>query len=356
MSTIERIDPLSDPRWLEFVNSASQGWVCHLPVWKRILETSFPHMRGHYFAIVDKETGNLRAGLPVFEVRSLLTGNRLVSIPFATLSDPLASSPEDLNALLTPVIELAHSRNCRRIEIRTTETADLFGKQGFVKSSDHVRHVLKLDAPPDQLIKKFHRTCVRQKIQRALRSELCVFEADDDRYLDDFETLHARTRRRLGLPPQPAGFFRALYKNCSKTDKLTLFMATMHDETVGGLILLHHGDRASAEVIAEDIRFRSLGLPHRLFWEAIKFSCEAGYESFDFGRTAVTNKSLVEFKGRWATEAMDLPQFCLALRRNQCPPHPTGLQTAHGMLSAIIRHCPLSVARLIGHLCYQHMG
>ena len=59
----------------------------------------------------------LRAGLPVYEVRSWLTGNRLVAAPFATLCDPLVSGPEDLGLLLDKVMQTARDRRSKHVEI-----------------------------------------------------------------------------------------------------------------------------------------------------------------------------------------------------------------------------------------------
>ena len=88
---IIEIDPQSDPRWDQFVESHPLGLICHLSGWKQVLEESFPQMKGRYLAILSDDN-SIRAALPVFEIRSILTGNRLVSIPFATNCDPLISS------------------------------------------------------------------------------------------------------------------------------------------------------------------------------------------------------------------------------------------------------------------------
>ena len=102
--TIKLIDPITDPRWDKFVENHPFGWICHLSGWKQVLEKSFKHMKGYYFALLDN-SGNIQAALPIFEVKSWLTGNRLVSIPFATLCDPLISKSEEMAILLEAVLE-----------------------------------------------------------------------------------------------------------------------------------------------------------------------------------------------------------------------------------------------------------
>jgi len=73
MSTIKLIDPITDPRWDKFVESHPFGWVCHLSGWKQVLEKSFKHIQGYCFVLVD-ENDNIKAGLPVYELKSCLAG------------------------------------------------------------------------------------------------------------------------------------------------------------------------------------------------------------------------------------------------------------------------------------------
>jgi hypothetical protein len=85
------INPLEEPRWDAFVANHPYGWVCHLSRWGSLIERCFKHIRAHFLADFD-ERGEIVGGLPIYEVRSHLTGNRLVSIPYATLCDPLVDS------------------------------------------------------------------------------------------------------------------------------------------------------------------------------------------------------------------------------------------------------------------------
>ena len=87
MTGVVFIDPVSDHRWDKFVESHPYGWLCHLSGWKKVLEKSFSHMRGYYPVLLNGS--EIKAAMPIFQVKSWLTGQRLVSIPFASLCDPL---------------------------------------------------------------------------------------------------------------------------------------------------------------------------------------------------------------------------------------------------------------------------
>ncbi len=177
--SIAEIDPLVDERWDSFVENHPFGWICHHSEWKKVLERSFRHLVAHYFVIL--RGGKIQAGLPVFEVRSWLTGNRLVSIPFATIFDPLISSDEDLAALISAVIELSRERNIDKIEIRTLKSSSFFSKTALGAAECYKHHYLPLDRPPEELLKTFHRSCVRQRITRAMKSGIEVMEGKTKR-------------------------------------------------------------------------------------------------------------------------------------------------------------------------------
>ena len=97
MTDVILLDPVSDTRWDPFVENHPYGWICHLSGWKHVLEKSFKQMKGYYLTLEDNN--RIKAALPIYEIKSIITGKRLVSIPFATLSDPLVTEPNDMKKL-----------------------------------------------------------------------------------------------------------------------------------------------------------------------------------------------------------------------------------------------------------------
>jgi hypothetical protein len=187
---ITTIDPLQDDHWDEFVENHPFGWLCHLSGWKKVLEKSFKHMQGHYIVLL--RDGAIQAGLPLFEVRSWILGNRLVSIPFATLCDPLVSTTEDMSKLVSRALDISKDLGISSIEIRTM-LSELYVHDDRLCSSPFFKHhFIPLDRPPEVLSKSFHRTCVRQRITRANQSGIEISQG----------------ATVLGFPPSPAHSFR----------------------------------------------------------------------------------------------------------------------------------------------------
>src|SRR5262245_12400266 len=92
LARIERLPESDFAEWDEFVQHHEWGLVGHLSGWKRAIEETFAHIRGQVLVLRSSDTGAILAGIPVYEVESRFVGNRTVSIPFATLCDPLVSS------------------------------------------------------------------------------------------------------------------------------------------------------------------------------------------------------------------------------------------------------------------------
>src|SRR5215510_10526155 len=100
------IRPLTDEgiEWDAFVRSTPDGSHFHLLAWKRAVESSFGH-RAHY--VMDVGPGGIEGILPLFEVRVLLGGRELISVPYAVYGCICARSDEARQHLLDHASELA---------------------------------------------------------------------------------------------------------------------------------------------------------------------------------------------------------------------------------------------------------
>jgi hypothetical protein len=319
------------------------------------LENSFQHIRGHLLAIRDPSEGSIRAGMALYEVRSWLTGRRLVSVPFASVSDPLISEADQMSALLETSIDLLESQNCDHLEVRAHGATPLVLDERFQRDDSFKHHFLRLDATPAQLLKRFHRTCVRQRIQRALKSRLTLKIVDQIADIDHFHRLYVDTRKRLGLPAQPIRFFRSMWDFFYQSGNLSLMVASYQDEIVAALLLLKFRDQVSAEFEAYDSGFKYASPVHFVMWHAIRISHEEGYRTFDFGRTSVENTGLMQFKKRWATEVQDLPAFLYPadglIQRSHLPGN-----WKRTLVERVVRGAPAPAMKYINEFCYRHLG
>ena len=350
---LSKIEPLSDPRWDQFVNNHPFGWITHTSGWKKVLEKAFKHLKGHYWVLLKR--GRIVAGLPLFEVDSWLTGRRLVSIPFATLSDPLVSDEAELQALLEPAKELLGKCEAGFMEIRTLLSSGFFPENGYVRNCYFKHHYLVLDRDPEQLKKNFHRTCVRQRINRALDSRLHVRVGENEKDLEEFFHLYLITRKRISLPPLPYLFVRSLWEEFHPKGNITLLLARQEEKPLAGLLLFKFRDRVSADFAGSDETYKDLSPNHLVFWEAIKLSSQEGFKIFDFGRTSPANVPLMDFKRRWGTGVMDIGNFYwppVAVEEDE------GRESkiSYRAVQTLCRKSPLGFYPYIGEFCYRHMS
>ena len=93
--TIFEIDPLNDPRWRAFVEWRPDASVFHRVEWLQALKSCYGYVP---VALSFTPPGSpLENGLLFCEIRSALTGNRLVSLPFSDHCEPLVDHPEEID-------------------------------------------------------------------------------------------------------------------------------------------------------------------------------------------------------------------------------------------------------------------
>jgi len=355
MSKVIEIDPIQDSRWDAFVKRHPFGWVVHLSGWKQVLETTFPHMKGHYYAVVDPKTNEIKAGLPLFDVRSWLTGNRLVSIPFATLCDPLVSSAEEMEVLRREAIHLFEKKNFSYLEIKMLHVAPFVESKNFADECFFKHHYLELADGPDALWRNFNYKAVRYEINKAQKHNLTIKVADNENDFAAFYQLYATTRKRLGLPSQPHLFFKMLWDKFSSTENVRILLAKFEESIIAAHFLLEFNGRVSAEAVGWDINYSKASPNHFLFWEGIKRAYENGFRIYDFGRTSPNNQPLLDFKKRWGTHVTDLHSFCYPIQSY------SGIvdretSRAYKLARFACKKAPAAAYSLIGNLCYRHLG
>src|SRR3989339_892294 len=350
---ITTIDPLHDERWDEFVENHPFGWLCHLSGWKKVLDKSFRHMQGHYIVLM--QDGEIQAGLPLFEVRSWILGNRLVSIPFATLCDPLVSTHEDMDKLFNRALDLSKELGISSIEIRTMLTEPYIQDDRLSFSPFFKHHFIPLDRPPEVLNKSFHRTCVRQRITRASQSGIEISQGITTSDVDAFYELYITTRKRLGVPPQPRAFIQAIWDTFYPQKRVSLLLAKKDGLLIGSLMLLKYKSRVSAEFAVWNEKYIKISPIHGLFWEAIQAAYREGFAIFDFGRTAPDNHTLMDFKNRWGTQVIDLPFLYYPKNRNA---RAMTSETFFGrkIVRDVCRYAPHPIFKGVGKFLYNHMG
>jgi hypothetical protein len=332
--------------WDAFVANHPLGLVYHTSAWCRTLVHGFPHITGHFPALREERTGRIVAGLPAYVVRSWLLGNRVVSVPFASISDPLLSTAGDMDLLWPALCSLHHDARARKIEVRAVKSASLLQLPGAEAQPAFLHHYLPLAADPEELQKTFARKSIRHALVRAVRNGVQVRRETGPDAVDKFYPHNLAARRRLGLPPLPLRFFTAMAEFCSR--QFTVLTACKNDRVLGGLVALHFNGMLHIEYTGASDESDQLGAGKLLFWEAIRYAWELDCKAVSFGRTAAANSGLVAFKKRWG--AIEEPIWIYG---NSATYHAAA---GNGAIRWAFSHMSPAIAQSLGAFIYRHHG
>ena len=120
---------------------------------------------------------------------------------------------------------------------------------------------------------------------------------------------------------------------------------------IAGAVFLTWNGTITYKFGASDPAFWKLRPNNLIFWTAIRWACENGFHTFDFGRTSLDNQGLREFKGGWGSREEPLIYSLISDRQ---PKHTSGRLSLNRMLSATIRRSPAWVCQALGELLYKY--
>jgi hypothetical protein len=358
--SVEWLSKDQQPEWDTFVLGHPLGSVYHTSEWKRVIEQAFGHIRGRFLVMRENESGRIHAGLPIYQVRSWLLGSRLVSVPFATVCNPLVTTLEQWG-VLAPELEGERKRTrSNKLEIRAAASSGQL-PASFQKKSLYRQHTLPLDADFDDLCMHFDKKSVRQKAEKARRAGVIIKERSDFGGMGISHSLLAATRRRLSLPPMPYRFFEAMQRNL-RADHLKIFLAFQNARPIACHVVLIFKDSWISEYSANANGAMS-GVNQLLYLETIRRACAEGAREFSFGRTSMHNEGLLSYKRRWGTIEEKLTDY--TLRRDhgngnvaQVSDGDSALENSrlYTLCRQVIARAPMPLCKMVGDFCYRHLG
>jgi len=350
---VVRIESDQYPAWDRFVASSPDGTIYHSSRWRVAIESAFPHIRGHFLAIIDDGDGSLLAALPAYEVRSWILGNRLVSTPYANWCDPLVENDSQLALLLGEARKLGDELGCKRVELRCRRHDQTEFPAGWESDDTWKHHFTDLGPAPEILFSRLSRTAVRRFINQAQSQGIEVAADDSLEGLEDFHRRLVALRKRLGLPTIPYRFFQSLRSSLSK-DEFTQLVAWRDGQRLGAVIGLRSKDVFHLEFAAGGPAARDRGVMQLLYWKAMEQARSLGCKEFSFGRTSIENTGLLAYKRHWNTTEEDLSGISWAAGERS---DKNRLRIfARPIASWSLGKLPDPVCRSLGSLIYRHWG
>ncbi|MCH7760266.1 GNAT family N-acetyltransferase [candidate division TA06 bacterium] len=348
---IKKINPREDARWDLFVNSHPYGTIYHHSAWQEVIEQTYHHTPSYW--VLEDENHSIRGGIAFFLIRSPLTGNRAVSLPYSDSGDPLVDTVHDLRVLFRTLRE-EMDENLSYFEIRTFRGSAMLDNRLFQKKDYYKSFLLDLNNSTEDLWKGFHPKAVRYAIRKAERSGIRIREGKDERDMQTFYRLHVKTRRRHGVPPQPYAFFQNIWKILVSKGLAFLLLAEVKGKEIAGSLFLHHNKTLYHKFNSSDPEFLHYQPNHLLLWTAIQRGCQEGFQWLDFGRTSPDNQGLMEFKRRWGTREMAMPYFYFPEVRGITSTEERSFK--YRLMTTFWRKAPLALNKWGGKILYRHLG
>ena len=319
--------------WDGFVASAEGATHCHAAAWREVIADVLGHEPVYLCA--RGEEGEIIGGLPLVRVRSRLTGDYLLSMPFLNAGGPVGA-PETCRALVGRGLDIARGLGVDLFELRSRRPV----YSPLPVSHRKVRVTLALPGDADDLWRSFA-SKLRSQIRRPLKDGMeARFGADQ---LDAFYDVFSENMRRLGTPVLPRSFFdraAALFGDAAVVG--VVYSGTR--PVAGGFGVLWRGELELAW--ASSLREFSRSSPNMLlYWRFLERSIERGAHTFDFGRSS-PGSGPHRFKLQWGGEEFALPWAFWSSRRVVTPPTTASLHWR--VASAAWRRIPLSWTRRLG--------
>ena len=344
-----------------FIENSSGAVLYHTLEWRDIIARTYKVVPQYLIA---RENGDICGVLPLCDVKTLLKGRRLISLPFTQSFKVLAENDGVLQAFLFYLKDRVRLSKCKYAELR----ADIPLEKGWADDpafQSVVRNYntsLDLDKSIDEIWKHFKGN-IRTAVRQAQKRGVIIKEGTS---LGDYKTfygLQAQTRKRQGLPIFPFTYYRLLFETLSSKGKCRLYLAYSGDIPIASVIIYEHNHYAIyghsvSSANREYLRYRPVNL---LLWEAIKQAHGRGNKVFDFGMTPLMNEGLLQFKSQWGALTKEL-SFCYVtsgreLHSKDLPyslvvngDGATGFKPSRKKLLTrfIMRNMPISISKALG--------
>ena len=329
-------------RWEAFVAHCPEATFFHRIGWRELLTGSFGHRARYLIA----ERGTSIVGiLPLAEVKSLLFGHALVSLPFCAIAGVAALDAEARAALTSAARALGERLGVEHLELRNSAACeplwprnDLYA--GFRKALDPEPEANLLAIPRKQ------RAMVRKGISHGLASEL-------DLDVERFFALYADNVHRHGTPPLPKRYFEALLATFG-ADAEVLTVVDRAGQPLSSVLSFYFKDAVLPYYAGDCVQARSVAANDFKYWELMRRACDRGVRVFDYGRSK-RGTGPYDFKRNWGFDPAPLAyEYCL-YRRSSIPQH-NPLNPKYRALIALWRCLPLAAANALGPHLARSLG
>ncbi|HEU5297070.1 MAG TPA: FemAB family XrtA/PEP-CTERM system-associated protein [Burkholderiaceae bacterium] len=329
-------------RWDAFVAACPEATFFHRFAWREIYQSVFRH-RTHY--LIAERAGEVVGVLPIVEMRSLLFGHSLCSLPFAVYGGVAASDPACVSPLHAAAVALGTELGVRNLELRNRAPREpAWHKQDLYVT---FRREIAPEVEANLLaIPRKQRAMVRKAIGRQLRCEI-------DSRADRFFALYADNQHRHGTPPQSRRYFEALREVFADDCEIATVLSPQ-GQPVSAVLSFYFRDEVLPYYAGDVAEARDLAANDFKYWDLMRRACERGLKVFDYGRSKRGTGSF-DFKKNWGFEPEPLSYEHFVFKGDSIPQH-NPANPKYRTAIDVWRRLPRPVVNSVGPLLARYLG
>jgi len=335
--TIEELTPPLEAAWDRFARSAPASTFFHQLGWRWLVERVFGH-RAHY--LLARREGTITGILPLFEMKSLLFGHALVSVPFAIGGGVAADDPETAAGLVRCARELAERLGVDYLELRSEHTVagDLLTKDLYITFR------ADLAEGEEAWLKRMERK--RRQMMNYVAKGAAGFSwtTAGIEELPLFYRMFSESMRHHGTPVYPRLFLEEILDRFPA--QTNLFFVHHQGKPVAGVLNLLFRDVIMPFYAGADRSARPRGVDDYMYLSILRWGREHGFRTFDFGRSK-RGTGAHAFKSRWGMTEVPLAYQYHLVRAKELP----NVSPANPKYRALIetwKRLPLPLTQILG--------
>lgn len=324
-------------KWDKFVENSPDGLPTHLASWKKILQNTYGY--NCYFLRASKDD-HVVGVLPLFHIRSRITGNSLQSMPGAIC----AQSPEIALRLIDEAEKIAEDIRVDYLFLRDSRRTWSDSNLKYIEANRGIR--ITLPGDPELAWKKLHHGLRKQVRQGRKNSKVSVKVFRDDAH--DFFQAFLTFSRQIGTPLFGQQFISNILKEFN--EKCLIITVYHEDEPIAGFFCLILSNKILGIWGGGIHDARQAKATQRAYWKLIEYGCLNDITVLDLGRSPYPS-SQYNFKEKWGDESYPIFQL-YKLYSGQLPKilDPRNNKSGNGSLPILNQIWSLLPLKLVGRI------
>lgn len=324
-------------KWDKYVGQHPDGTLYHHFAWAGLIQKTLKQTPRYLKA--EDEQGNIVGVLPLVNLKSLIFGNFLVSMPYFNYGGALANNEAIAAQLISESTKMADRLGVSHVQYRCS--SDCMTDE-FPVATHKVNMILDLPESQDALGKSIG-SKRRSQIKRPIR-EGVSHKIGGKELVDDFYQVFCLNMRDLGTPVYSKKLFENIFDTFPNNTKICVVY--WEGKPVSSGFLMHYKDKLEIPW-ASTVRYANrISVNMYLYWQILSYAIEAGFKQFDFGRSTV-DAGTYKFKKQWGAQ----PHQCYwyhYVPEGKALPDLSPDNESFGLAIKIWQKLPLAVTRIVG--------